>query len=129
MRIVRHHPNTLVKIILYLFTLSLLATGCSKAPSDSQIRHKLPGTWKTTTSAVFTVNSDGEIKILRPDLTIDAKWRVEDGFVIQTAITVNGAEPQEPYNHEVRLKIVRINSHELILHGDGQTNLITAYKQ
>ena len=119
-----------MKFILYLFTLSLLLTSCSKSPSDSQIRHKFVGTWKAN-SSTLTVAPSGELKIVRGTNEIDAQWRVEGGFVIQTPIAINGSDPSDAYAHEERYKIVRINGHELVCQivMGGRTNLFTAYKQ
>ena len=117
-----------MKFTLYLFTLSLLLTSCSKSPSDSQIRHKLVGTWRVN-SGVLTVYPNGELKIVRGTNVIDAHWRVEGGFLIQTPIAIDGSDPSEAYAHDERYKIVRINGHELVCQVDGRTNLLTASKQ
>jgi hypothetical protein len=118
------------------FGLGLLIIGTviylhyQKHPSDSMIRRKLPGTWTLNIgdgrARTMTMSLDGhcteQITGKIGTGRLDGTWQVKDGFLIST-IKTNDLDMPVPSTHSSR--IIRIDSHEYVLHSDnGNTQVV-----
>ena len=123
--------HTLMKYTITLLALILLLVGCSKIPSDPQVRQKASGTWEVPTAhSVVTFDPDGSfvLKIPGVDLVMQGTWQVDRGFFSQTMTNAVGSEPHSPVGEVVRYKILSMNDHDWVMQMDGKTNLLRAHK-
>jgi len=121
-----------MKIIIQLCALGLLLAGCSKVPSDVDVRKKVLGAWKMPAGrAIVTFDPNGTCvtKIPGVDLTMQGTWRVDGGFFVLTITNAIGSETHSALGEVQRYKIVSMSDRDLVLQMEGKTNLVTAHKQ
>jgi SET domain-containing protein len=97
-----------------------------KYPSDSQIQHRIIGTWIMNAAGTKTLEykTDGHYILISPKRTNEGTWKVEDGFIITGS---TNTEDGEMY----RDKIVSIDNSVMVMRHDSQqsTNFISAHKR
>ncbi len=117
----------------------LLLFGCSRPPSDAEIRRLLVGTWRLDQDPSKTIQNkpDGSyvLQLTRcsSNLIVEGSWQVKAGLVI--AILTNAPPwygPQDPVARQKAEtnKVVSIDEHKLtVLSSQDGTTVLTAHKQ
>lgn len=140
----RHYRDFMRTVItIGVLTVFIPLAGCikkaasqtSRSPRDAEIRQKVVGVWKSDSTHLLTVNSDGSIVSAskgdgRPEslLTFRGRWRVTNGWLLMTVADEDGkisdlADVQSN-------RVVRIDDHEWVLQeGEEDTNSTIFHKQ
>ena len=110
-----------------MLAILLLLAICGWVTRDFEISRRILGTWKSTSFPVaFTFNPNGNFLTKwsgtdsSSNLTIEGKWKIDDGFVVLNVTNVTGPESgSHPHVGDIeRSKIIRIRNNELIYSGD-----------
>ena len=112
-----------MKLIVLLFFMGFFLTSCRKAPTDTQIRRQVVGTWQSGKSTIVVeMRPDGSFTTRLSsggnDHGVGGAWNVQGGFLVLTGTNTVGKTVVE------RDKIVRINKSEMVCQMDGRTNSI-----
>ena len=88
------------------------------------------GTWKSGAEGNVNISSDGSFssKFYSSNKLIvsyEGIWQVKDGVWITTITKASGTRHYDPVGTVDRMKIIRVDDHELVTDWGHQTNLLS----
>jgi len=104
-----------MRFALVLILFSLLLTACSRRARITGTWHDKPGTF------AFVFNPDGSFSSGADTNQSTGTWRIDGEMLTLTLTNANYPSPGGKVGDTVQFRIIRVDSHNLVLRLGGQT--------